>query len=147
MDTMYTIMKQMSLSLEDFSMIALSSSDSIDDMLQLLEQEHTIDFSQTTEDLTIAPEDNYESDVMDQEESDVKEKKKSGKSPKKEKDKQMSVEIFGTDLTDEARNGRLDVIIGRQKEIEQLIYTLLRKTKSNPLLIGEAGVGKTAVVE
>lgn len=147
MDTMYTIMKQMSLSLEDFSMIALSSSDSIDDMLQLLEQEHTIDFSQTAEDLTIAPEDNYESDVMDQEESDVKEKKKSGKSPKKEKDKQMSVEIFGTDLTDEARNGRLDVIIGRQKEIEQLIYTLLRKTKSNPLLIGEAGVGKTAVVE
>lgn len=144
---MYTIMKQMSLSLEDFSMIALSSSDSIDDMLQLLEQEHTIDFSQTAEDLTIAPEDNYESDVMDQEESDVKEKKKSGKSPKKEKDKQMSVEIFGTDLTDEARNGRLDVIIGRQKEIEQLIYTLLRKTKSNPLLIGEAGVGKTAVVE
>jgi ATP-dependent Clp protease ATP-binding subunit ClpA len=50
-------------------------------------------------------------------------------------------------LTDEAKNNILDPVIGRDKEIDQLIYTLLRKTKNNPLLIGEAGVGKTAIVE
>jgi ATP-dependent Clp protease ATP-binding subunit ClpA len=41
----------------------------------------------------------------------------------------------------------LDPVIGRDAEIDQMIYTLLRKTKNNPLLLGEAGVGKTAVVE
>jgi ATP-dependent Clp protease ATP-binding subunit ClpA len=41
----------------------------------------------------------------------------------------------------------MDPIIGREKEIDQMVFTLLRKTKNNPLLIGEAGVGKTAVVE
>lgn len=45
------------------------------------------------------------------------------------------VDIYGTDLTNEAKEGRLDPVIGRQQEIEQMTYTLLRKTKSNPLLI------------
>ncbi|USN55573.1 MAG: ATP-dependent Clp protease ATP-binding subunit [Candidatus Peribacteria bacterium] len=62
-------------------------------------------------------------------------------------DKKLTIEYFGTDLTEEAKNGFLDPVIGRSKEIEQIIYTLLRKTKNNPLLIGEAGVGKTAIVE
>lgn len=141
-------MQQLSLSLEDLSMITLTTDHEINTLLQILDaQNQSDDEVEYTDSFTIAPEDSYESDVMDQEETDLKEKKKSDKSSKKEKDKQMSVEIFGTDLTDEARNGRLDPIIGRQKEIEQVIYTLLRKTKSNPLLIGEAGVGKTAVVE
>jgi len=65
----------------------------------------------------------------------------------KKKEKKLTIEYFSTDLTSEAKNGLLDPIIGREKEIEQVIYTLLRKTKNNPLLIGEAGVGKTAVVE
>ncbi len=53
----------------------------------------------------------------------------------------------GTDLTDAAREGRIDPVIGRDDEIEQTIEVLARRGKNNPVLIGEAGVGKTAVVE
>ena len=54
---------------------------------------------------------------------------------------------MGSDLTLRARNGKIDPIIGRDDEIERMIEILCRKTKNNPVLIGEAGVGKTAVVE
>ncbi|KHK98539.1 ATPase AAA [Microbacterium mangrovi] len=54
---------------------------------------------------------------------------------------------FGTDLTERARAGELDPVIGRADEIEQAIEILSRRTKNNPVLIGEAGVGKTAIVE
>ncbi len=54
---------------------------------------------------------------------------------------------YGKDLTEEAREGRLDTVIGRENEIERVITVLSRRTKSNPVLIGEAGVGKTAIVE
>ena len=54
---------------------------------------------------------------------------------------------FGEDLTAKAKNGELDKVVGRKKEVQRLITVLLRRTKSNPVLIGEAGVGKTAVVE
>lgn len=54
---------------------------------------------------------------------------------------------FGTDLTAEARAGRIDPVVGREEEIEQVIRILSRRKKNNPVLIGEAGVGKTAVVE
>ena len=54
---------------------------------------------------------------------------------------------MGSDLTMRARNGKIDPIIGRDSEIERMIEILCRKTKNNPVLIGEAGVGKTAVVE
>jgi len=54
---------------------------------------------------------------------------------------------YGKDLTEEARAGKLDTVIGRENEIERVITVLSRRTKSNPVLIGEAGVGKTAIVE
>jgi ATP-dependent Clp protease ATP-binding subunit ClpC len=54
---------------------------------------------------------------------------------------------FGLDLTARARAGELDPVIGRASEIEQTIEILSRRTKNNPVLIGEAGVGKTAIVE
>lgn len=54
---------------------------------------------------------------------------------------------YGKDLTDEARAGKLDTVIGRENEIERVVTVLSRRTKSNPVLIGEAGVGKTAIVE
>ncbi len=66
---------------------------------------------------------------------------------KKGDEKKLTIEFFGTDLTMEAKDKYLDPVIGRDKEIQQIIYTLLRKTKNNPLLLGEPGVGKTAVVE
>jgi len=58
-----------------------------------------------------------------------------------------TLDRFGRDLTQLARNSELDPVIGRQKEIERVIQILSRRTKNNPVLIGEAGVGKTAIAE
>ncbi len=58
-----------------------------------------------------------------------------------------ALDTFGTDLTAQARSGDLDPVIGRDKEQERMITILMRRTKNNPVLIGEPGVGKTAVVE
>ncbi|MEU5515186.1 ATP-dependent chaperone ClpB [Streptomyces griseoaurantiacus] len=58
-----------------------------------------------------------------------------------------ALEKFGTDLTAAAREGRLDPVIGRDQEIRRVVQVLSRRTKNNPVLIGEPGVGKTAVVE
>ncbi|MCR8671226.1 AAA family ATPase [Agrococcus sp. HG114] len=62
-------------------------------------------------------------------------------------DQQSALEQFGTDLTAVARAGRLDPVIGRDEEIRRISQVLSRRTKNNPVLIGEPGVGKTAVVE
>lgn len=66
---------------------------------------------------------------------------------KKEKSKTPLVDQLATDLTALAEEGKLDPVIGRQTEIERLIQILARRTKNNPALIGEPGVGKTAIVE
>jgi ATP-dependent Clp protease ATP-binding subunit ClpB len=58
-----------------------------------------------------------------------------------------ALERYGRDLVDEARRGKLDPVIGRDAEIRRVVRILLRKTKNNPVLIGEPGVGKTAIVE
>lgn len=58
-----------------------------------------------------------------------------------------ALNAFGRNLTDLAKNGKLDPVIGRKQEIERVIQILCRRTKNNPVLIGEAGVGKTAIVE
>ena len=59
----------------------------------------------------------------------------------------QSLEKYGTDLTEIARSGKLDPVIGRDAEIRRVVQVLSRRTKNNPVLIGEPGVGKTAVVE
>ncbi|MCW2594261.1 MAG: ATPase, partial [Jatrophihabitans sp.] len=59
----------------------------------------------------------------------------------------LVLDQFGRNLTQSAREGKLDPVIGREKEIERLMQVLSRRTKNNPVLIGEPGVGKTAVVE
>ncbi len=61
--------------------------------------------------------------------------------------KKSALETYGIDLTDEAKNGRLDPITGRDREVERIVHILLRRTKNNPIIIGEAGVGKTAIIE
>ncbi|MGQ4272383.1 hypothetical protein ACUALU_30765, partial [Nocardiopsis changdeensis] len=58
-----------------------------------------------------------------------------------------TLDKYARDLTDLARQGRIDPVIGRDEEIEQTIEVLSRRGKNNPVLIGDAGVGKTAVVE
>ncbi len=71
----------------------------------------------------------------------------SSASPRKGKSKTPALDSFGRDLTELARQDTLDPVIGRQAEIERLIQILCRRTKNNPVLLGEAGVGKTAIVE
>ena len=71
----------------------------------------------------------------------------SGTAPTKSKSKTPTLDEFGRDLTLMAREGKLDPVIGRETEIERLIQILLRRTKNNPVLIGDPGVGKTAIVE
>jgi ATP-dependent Clp protease ATP-binding subunit ClpC len=63
------------------------------------------------------------------------------------KSKTPAIDAFGRDLTKLAREGKLDPVIGREMEIERVIQILSRRTKNNPVLLGEAGVGKTAIVE
>ena len=65
----------------------------------------------------------------------------------KVKGKTPALDAFGRDLTILARDGKLDPVVGRKNEIERVIQILSRRTKNNPVLLGEAGVGKTAIVE
>ncbi len=62
-------------------------------------------------------------------------------------DKMSAIKSFGLDLTEAARENKLDPVIGRKEEVERLILILCRRRKNNPVLLGEAGVGKTAIVE
>ena len=64
-----------------------------------------------------------------------------------QEEQQSALEQFGINLTDRARQGKLDPVIGRDSEIRRVSQVLTRRTKNNPVLIGEPGVGKTAVVE
>jgi ATP-dependent Clp protease ATP-binding subunit ClpC len=70
-----------------------------------------------------------------------------GERSKTSKSKTPALDSFGRDLTELARQRKLDPVIGREKEIERAIQILCRRTKNNPVLLGEAGVGKTAIVE
>lgn len=65
----------------------------------------------------------------------------------KKSNKKLMVEEYGVDLTEKALNGEIDPVSGRNNEIKRVIEILSRKTKNNPLLIGKAGVGKTAIIE
>ena len=67
--------------------------------------------------------------------------------PQKEKTKTPTLDQYGRDLTQMARENKLDPVIGRENEIERVIQILVRRTKNNPALLGEPGVGKTAIVE
>jgi ATP-dependent Clp protease ATP-binding subunit ClpC len=71
----------------------------------------------------------------------------SGESAKRGKSKTPALDSFGRDLTEMAKQSELDPVIGREHEIERVVQILCRRTKNNPVLIGEAGVGKTAIVE
>jgi ATP-dependent Clp protease ATP-binding subunit ClpC len=61
--------------------------------------------------------------------------------------KKSALASFGVDMTQLAKDGKLDPVTGRDREVERMVHILLRRTKNNPIIIGEAGVGKTAIVE
>lgn len=72
---------------------------------------------------------------------------KIAKNPNLNYGRKTVLEKYAIDLTEEARNGKLDPVAGRDKEIERIVHIMLRRTKNNPIIIGETGVGKTAIVE
>ncbi len=90
-------------------------------------------------------------EVLDQLEEMMAEQAESARNQEKKKEYRKAplkwLKRFGQDLTELAKEGRLDAVIGREREIERVVTVLSRRTKSNPVLIGEAGVGKTAIVE
>ena len=67
--------------------------------------------------------------------------------PNQKNNKKLMIDSFGIDLNKKAKKGEIDPVVGREKEIKRVLEILSRRTKNNPLLIGEAGVGKTAIVE
>ncbi len=86
-------------------------------------------------------------DDDDDEEEDDDDVAAGGGGTSKKNEKTPALRAFGRDLTELAHKGELDPVIGRADEIERVIQILCRRTKNNPVLIGEAGVGKTAIVE
>ena len=84
---------------------------------------------------------------VDVAENDGDEKAPKGKKKKKDNKKRKYLGLYCTDLTERAREGKLDNIIGREKEISRTEQILCRRTKNNPCLIGEPSVGKTAIAE
>ena len=86
-----------------------------------------------------------DSDSSDSSSSSEKKKVKVDKKPKDKKRK--TLDTFGTNLTFKARNNQIDMVIGRNKEIQRMIQILNRRSKNNPCLIGEPGVGKTAIAQ
>lgn len=123
------LISQLNLSLNDISMFQFETKESIDSILNAMDH----DFPENDND-----------DILD---SSINSSTVTMGKDKKNDEKKLTIEFFGTDLTEEAKDKYLDPVIGRDKEIDQIIYTLLRKTKNNPLLLGEAGVGKTAIIE
>lgn len=84
------------------------------------------------------------SNNLNSEKSNNKDKDKEKRKKKNKKTKYL--DTFGENLTEKARNGKLDKVIGREKELQRMIQILNRRSKNNPALIGEPGVGKTAIV-
>ncbi len=103
-------------------------------------------------DPNFSPEDHDDDDDDDEDDADGTFEDESPAAPEANeggegKTKTPALKAFGRDLTKIAREGGLDPVIGRESEIERVIQILCRRTKNNPVLIGEAGVGKTAIVE
>src|SRR6516162_5043636 len=102
-----------------------------------------VDIEQTRQEILKELDPNFSA----QEESPTNEGPSEKASEKKGEVKTPALKAFGRDLTEIARKGEMDPVIGRKNEIERVIQILCRRTKNNPVLLGEAGVGKTAIVE
>ena len=89
---------------------------------------------------------NNNSDESEEEQSSSDKTQKT-KTTNKQNKKRKALNTYGTNLTEKARNHQIDKVIGREKEIERMIQILNRRTKNNPCLIGEPGVGKTALAQ
>ena len=102
-----------------------------------------VDIEQTRQEILKELDPNFSS----QEEQPAEQPAEKAPAERKGEVKTPALKAFGRDLTDIARKGEMDPVIGRKNEIERVIQILCRRTKNNPVLLGEAGVGKTAIVE
>src|ERR1043166_3080494 len=103
-----------------------------------------VDIEQTRQEILKELDPNF---AAQQEEAPSGEGQEKSAPEKKGEIKTPALKAFGRDLTEIARKGEMDPVIGRKNEIERVIQILCRRTKNNPVLLGEAGVGKTAIVE
>ncbi|MEP2777176.1 MAG: ATP-dependent Clp protease ATP-binding subunit [Luteolibacter sp.] len=118
-----------------------------------------VDIQRTRNEILAEIDPNFSPDDMDDDDDDDDDLGVFGEEPEQQqlegpggevgegKTKTPALKAFGRDLTKLAKEGSLDPVIGREEEIERVIQILCRRTKNNPVLIGEAGVGKTAIVE
>ena len=88
-----------------------------------------------------------ESEEQEESSNGRKKVKVEKKKNKKQNKKKKFLDTYGTNLTDKAKNNQLDMVIGREKEIQRIVQILNRRSKNNPCLIGEPGVGKTAIAQ
>ena len=106
-----------------------------------------VDLEQTRQEILKELDPNFVAEEGSGESEEKPKEGKEGKEGKKGEVKTPALKAFGRDLTEIARKGEMDPVIGRKNEIERVIQILCRRTKNNPVLLGEAGVGKTAIVE
>lgn len=141
------MLKKMNISDEDIEQM----SDQFMDLMSLEDNPDDGELNDDTFDLGTAPAIPFINKIFgnmgggQEKENQSETKEKKGKEPKKKRRRFM--EQYCTNLTEKARAGQIDVIIGREKELNRTIQILSRRTKNNPCLIGEPGVGKTAIAE
>ncbi|MBQ2286090.1 MAG: ATP-dependent Clp protease ATP-binding subunit [Clostridia bacterium] len=138
------MLKRMNILDEDIEQM----SDQFMDLMALNEENDDAEMNDETFDLGTAPAMPFLGKLFGGEKTDNKEKNETDGADKKPKKKRRRfMEQYCTNLTEKAKNGQIDVIIGRDKELYRTIQILSRRTKNNPCLIGEPGVGKTAIAE
>ncbi|KAA6343275.1 ATP-dependent Clp protease ATP-binding subunit ClpC [termite gut metagenome] len=129
-----------------------------DNLASTVLQENNVDYTKVVEQLKKQPDTAFGMGFSEEEEEDEINKTHSEKNgtenrryaqtfTKKSANDTPVLDNFGTDMTKAAEEGKLDPVVGREKEIERLAQILSRRKKNNPILIGEAGVGKSAIVE
>ena len=148
-DDLETVQDQMSTLLSDDGMKDLMKNMNVENLAEQMEQfqeenEDNGDFTPGGAPLFPLFNNLFQGDKGSGEGSERKERK-SKRNPKDKKRKHLN--LYCENLTDKAKEGRIDNIVGRDKEIERIIQILSRRTKNNPCLIGEPGVGKTAIAE
>ena len=134
------LIKQTGMSEEELSAI----TDQMNDSMSMFDEDSEMDFLSNFKDAD--KEDEIQ--IEENEEAEAHQDEVDDKEPsKKKKKKKKYLDTFGTNLTDKASKNQIDKVIGRDKEIQRVIQILNRRAKNNPVLVGEPGVGKTAIAE
>ena len=134
------LIKQTGMSEEELSAI----TDQMNDSMSMFDEDSEMDFLSNFKDAD--KEDEVQ--IEENEEAEANLDEVDDKEPsKKKKKKKKYLDTFGTNLTDKASKNQIDKVIGRDKEIQRVIQILNRRAKNNPVLVGEPGVGKTAIAE